>query len=228
MLPQWADIPRRHADGTQASAAGRWAQPSSSCPGPGVGCALGGPRPGRRHCRTHAERDVEFGDGVRYREGLPFEDLGVLPALFAAATLVAETDAVVYGYRRHDASTEGGHQRLLKTDLLHVLALNIAETRAQPGLASVGIRRLVVGYVLHAAKSLEEQAHRASTRETDFDAAYRALVRDAAREIRRSNDLSLAYKTALGVSWVSPDTFVTLFGMARRLKARVLPQLRRT
>lgn len=61
MLPQWADIPRRHADGTHASAAGRWAQPSSSCPGPGVGCALGGSRPGRRHRRARAERDVEFG-----------------------------------------------------------------------------------------------------------------------------------------------------------------------
>ncbi|MFC7488054.1 glycosyltransferase family 2 protein [Knoellia sp. CPCC 206453] len=166
-------------------------------------------------------------DSVRYRSGLPFEDLGVLPALFAAATLVAETDAIGYGYRRHADSTEGGHQRVVKTDLLRVLALNIADARRRHGSSSASAQRLVVGYVLHAAKSLEGQADRESTREDDFDQAYRELLRGAMGDVRQSTDLSLAYKTALAISAVSPRGFVSIFGLARRLKATLLPQLRR-
>lgn len=166
-------------------------------------------------------------DGVRYRSGLPFEDLGVLPALFAAATLVAETDAIGYGYRRHAGSTEGGHHRVLKTDLLRVLALNIADARDRHGSGSAPARQLVVGYVLHAAKSLEGQTDRESTREDDFDQTYRDLLRGALRDVRQSTDLSAAYKLALAFSAVSPQGFVSIFGVARRLKATVLPQLRR-
>jgi hypothetical protein len=165
--------------------------------------------------------------GVRYRSGLPFEDLGVLPTLFGSAELVAETDAIGYGYRRHADSTEGGHQRVLKTDLLRVLALNIADARARHGSHTPAASRLVVGYALQAAKALEGQINRDVTRERDFDHTYRQLLRDAMSDVRRSGNLSLAYKAALGLSSVWPSGFVAVFGLARRLKATVIPQLRR-
>lgn len=163
---------------------------------------------------------------VRYREGLPFEDLGVLPGLFAAATHVAETDAIGYGYRRYDGSTEGGHKRVLKTDLLRVLALNIADAEMRFGPNSLRARSLIVGYVVHAAKALEGQAIDSAAREVDFDATYRALVIHAAPALHCS-DLSVPYKLALAVSALSPESFVRLLAVGRRLKSTVLPKLRR-
>ena len=164
---------------------------------------------------------------LRFRPGMPFEDLEILPRLFAKASLVAVSDGVTYGYRRYAESTEGGHLGLLKSAMFEVLSSGIAVAQERHGYRSPTADRLTVGYAMQAAKMLEGAAAPGVAREPGFDRAYRRFMARNLRVLLRSADLSRTYRLALLVSVAWPAVFVTGFRVARRLKSTVAPNLRR-
>ena len=164
---------------------------------------------------------------LRFRPGMPFEDLEILPRLFAKASLVAVSDGVTYGYRRYPESTEGGHLELLKSAMFEVLSSGIAVAQERHGYRSPAADRLTVGYAMQAAKMLEGAAAPGVAREPGFDRAYHRFMARNLRALLGSADLSRTYKLALLVSVAWPAAFVTGFRVARRLKSTVAPNLRR-
>ena len=164
---------------------------------------------------------------LRFTPGMPFEDLEILPRLFAKASLVAVSNGVTYGYRRYAESTEGGHLELLKSAMFGVLSSGIAVAQERHGYRSTAAARLTVGYAMQAAKMLEGAAAPGVAREPGFDRSYRQFMARNLRVLLRSADLSRTYKVALLVSVAWPAAFVTGFRVARRLKSTVAPNLRR-
>ena len=176
--------------------------------------------------RLYAVAGAVFTD-LRFRPGMPFEDLEILPRLFAKASLVAVSDGVTYGYRRYAESTEGGHLELLKSAMFEVLSSGIAVAEERHGYRSPTADRLTVGYAMQAAKMLEGAAAPGVAREPGFDRAYHRFMARNLRALLGSADLSRTYKLALLVSVAWPAAFVTGFRVARRLKSTVAPNLRR-
>lgn len=164
---------------------------------------------------------------IRFTPGADFEDLEILPRLFAGVTAVAFSNAATYGYRRHPGSLMGGHNRVLRISLLDVLSSNIAFAATRHGSDSPAARRLTVAYALHGARVLEGAARAGVRREHGFDEAYRTFVARYLPVVLRTRELSVLYRFALVVSRVSPGTFTAGFGVARSLKATVAPNLRR-
>lgn len=164
---------------------------------------------------------------LRFRPGMPFEDLEILPRLFAKASLVAVSDGVTYGYRRYAESTEGGHQALLKSAMFEVLSSNIGVAEERHGYRSRAADQLTVGYGMHGARTLEGASVPGVRREPGFDRAYRRFMARHLRVILRNEDLSWIYKLALIASVTSPGAFVMGFRAARLLKRTVAPNLRR-
>jgi glycosyltransferase involved in cell wall biosynthesis len=164
---------------------------------------------------------------LRFRPGADFEDLDILPRLFARTPRVAVSDAANYGYRQHAASLMGGHRRLLRTSLLDVLSSNIAFAVKRHGDGSQRAQSLTVWYVVNALRILEGAASSGVGREPGYDREYRRFMARHLRVLLRSHELTLIYKAAIVVSRVSPDAFILGFRVARRLKSTVAPNLRR-
>lgn len=164
--------------------------------------------------------------GLRFRPGSDFEDLEILPRLIARCTTVAVSNAAEYGYRQHAGSLMDGHRKLMGPTILHVLSSNIEFTRATE--TNQGTRQeLVLGYVLHALRTLEATSGGSARRAPGYDAEYRRFMTSHLRAVLTSTQISTLYKSAVLVSVVSPGLFVRGVGVARRLKSTVAPGLRR-
>jgi len=163
---------------------------------------------------------------LRFRPGSDFEDLEILPRLLARCTVVAVSDSANYGYRQHEGSLMDGHRKVLRPSLLVVLQSNIELARAtqiDPGARD----DLVVGYVLHAMRTLEATRPSSTQRAPDYDAAYRRFVASHLRVLVTSSQLSPLYKVAVVLSVISPSLYLLALTVARGLKASVAPSLRR-
>ncbi|HET9022790.1 MAG TPA: glycosyltransferase [Ornithinibacter sp.] len=165
--------------------------------------------------------------GLRFRPGADFEDLEILPRLFARTVSVAVSDAANYGYRQHAASLMGGHRRLLRASLLEVLSSDIGVAVDRHGAGSERAERLTVWYAVNALRILEEAARSGVRREPGYDREYRRFLARHLRVLLGSRDLSALYKGAVVLSMLSPDAFIMGFRVARRLKSTVAPNLRR-
>jgi glycosyltransferase involved in cell wall biosynthesis len=166
-------------------------------------------------------------EGLQYTPGTLFEDLEFLPRMFSRVSRVAISDGVTYGYRRYSASTEGGHEQLLKVALLDVLASNISFAAGRPGQNSDVVDLLVVGYCLHATRILEGASVSGATRERGFDRQYRRFMLSNLRAIGKSDGIAASYKLAIALSIASPGLFVEVFRLARLAKSTIAPNLRR-
>lgn len=164
---------------------------------------------------------------VRFRPGSDFEDLEILPRLFAGTERVAITDAAYYGYRQRAGSLMDGHRKVLRLSLLAVLSSNIAFTRRGdvrwPGSTC---DRLVEGYVLYAVRVLE-RAGRGVAREPGYERAHRSFVVPHLRALLKSDRIAPLYKLAILGSVISPGAFVVAMEVAHAVKRRLLPGLRR-
>ncbi|EAP99612.1 probable glycosyltransferase [Janibacter sp. HTCC2649] len=163
---------------------------------------------------------------LRFRPGSDFEDLEILPRLVARSTTVALSNAAEYGYRQHAGSLMDGHRKLMGPTILQVLDANIEFTRAtetDPGKRE----ELVLGYVLHALRTLEATSRGAARRAPGYDAEYRRFMTSHVRVLLASTQISALYKSAALVSVASPGLFVRSVGVAGRLKSTVAPGLRR-
>ena len=163
---------------------------------------------------------------LRFRPRADFEDLEILPRLVAAAATVAVCDAAEYGYRQHEGSLMDGHRKLLRPSILQVLSSNIAYTSATE-TAPDRRRELVLGYVLHAMRTLERALPGTARRAPGYDAEYRRFMTAHLRTLLTSAEISSLYKVAALVSVASPGVFVRGVWVAGRVKSTVAPGLRR-
>ncbi|MEO7268510.1 MAG: glycosyltransferase [Knoellia sp.] len=163
---------------------------------------------------------------LRFRPQSDFEDLEILPRLFAEASTVTVSDAAQYGYRQHEGSLMDGHRRFLRPSLLHVLDSNIEFIRAgEPD--ELRRQELTVGFVMHGMRTLESGARSGVARAPGYDTQYRRFIRTHLRTLLASAHVSLPYKVATLVSLVSPSLFLRAVRLASGVKATVAPNLRR-
>ncbi|KGN29035.1 hypothetical protein N798_15595 [Knoellia flava TL1] len=163
-------------------------------------------------------------DVVRFEPRADFEDLQILPRLFAAASVVATSDAANYGYRQRAGSLMDGHRQVLRPSMFEILSSNIAFAQWS---AHARAGEVTAGYVMFALRILEGQGRAGVVRAPGYDGAYRRFMARHIRVVLTSADVSVAYRAAALVSIVSPAAFVRGFRWAARLKSTVAPNLRR-
>ncbi|KGN39134.1 glycosyltransferase family 2 protein [Knoellia subterranea] len=166
-------------------------------------------------------------DSLRFIPGLIYEDLEIMPRLHLAARQVVFVDAQLYGYRQHADSIMSSSRCSPSTDLLRVLKENIEGVGDWP-VSSVTKRRLVGGYLVHAAKSIEpKRLDIRATVDPVYAVAYKALMRRSLLAILRSPDLGFVYKALMVSSGVSVTLFEGSMRWAARAKACGIPGIRR-
>ena len=173
-------------------------------------------------------RMAVFDTGLRFREGLLYEDLELVPKVYDGAHRAAHTRSRLYGYRRRSDSIMGESSRSLSPDLITVLQDNIdlARQRHLPG--SVERDALCAAYVLHASSKLEQfSGHDALQNNSRFLAAYGPFVRRNLRLIATCPDISVPYRFALALSAFSPRGFLRAIQAARWAKSSFAPALSR-
>lgn len=174
-------------------------------------------------------RRSQFDNGLRFRVGLHYaEDLAILPSIYYGASSAAHTQSRLYGYRQRDDGAMGASRRTLSPDLIKVLQENIAlvDSRFQRGTSVHGI--LTAVFLLHATTKLEQVDPASSkTENSAYIASYRSFMRRNLRRALVAREISLPYRVAIALSSVSPQAFLLAFRVARRVKASLLPPLRR-
>ena len=163
---------------------------------------------------------------LRFRPRSDFEDLHILPRMLGRAQRVVVSDAAEYGYRQHQGSLMDGHRRLLSPTILEVLRSNI-DYAAEAETDEARRRDIVLGYVLHAMKTLEAASPGTARRAPGYDTEYRRFMGEHLPVLMSSSQISRAYKVAAVLSVASPGVFVRAVRVASRVKSRVAPGLRR-
>lgn len=169
---------------------------------------------------------AEAFEGLRFHEGVLYEDLELSPRLLARLhTAVVRSDRL-YGYRQRPDSIMANTRRGISADLITVLDRTIATADAQfPPDAADRLRR---AFLLHASKQLEYlPAGAAWFGSREFRRAHRRFVRRHARAIATDRQIASAYRLLMLLSGVSTTAFKGSFVLARWAKGHVPVDLRR-
>lgn len=165
--------------------------------------------------------------GLRFQDGLLYEDLEFTPRAFTLAETVVLSAAQLYGYRQRVDSIMGQSRIRTSPDLLLVLSSNIRLARRVYGDSSPEYRKLLTVFFLHAAKQIETMGRMDSLAGNSlFVDEYVSFMRKNFREFVFLPEITRAYRGMMALSAFSPRTFIMVFRIAERLK-RFVPRLRR-
>ncbi|MDT0215588.1 glycosyltransferase [Rothia sp. ARF10] len=162
-------------------------------------------------------------DGPRFPEGLLHQDLAFTPRVFGRATLVARTDAVVYGYRQRRGSVTETVQRVAYSpDLVTVLRSNIEFARSTQ--AGPDFERYLRAYTAHGRRHLERVRGRDAWRRNEaFVRAYVAFVHDYRADVASARSIPARERGFFAASGLAPRPYAA----AKRVLARVVAVWRR-
>lgn len=169
-------------------------------------------------------RSTLFDNGLRFTEGMLYEDVEFTPKAFVRAQVVVLTDWQMYGYRQRPQSIMGVSAGRVSPDLLRMLRSAIHTVQEAFSRDDPAYEQLLTAYILHASKKLEWMDP-ADPRNDDFRRAYRVFVRDHWPEVSRFEGLSLLYRAGLLLSILSPKVFSLSVSGLRRLKGSCLGRL---
>lgn len=159
----------------------------------------------------------------RFREGVLFEDLELIPSVLSQAQRVILSDDALYGYRTRSGSIMAENRKSLSPDLVKVLQLNIDRIPEHQRSASPTF----AAYVLHAAKQIERFTWEKRRLSRPFLGAYRKFIAANMAPLRRNPYVGRAYLLGLRISRWTPEVFIVGAAFARPLKASIAPFLRR-
>lgn len=167
-------------------------------------------------------------DGPRFPEGLLHQDLAFTPRVFGRATLVARTDAVVYGYRQRRGSvTETVRRVALSPDLVTILRGNIElarKTTATPEFA-----RYLDAYLRHAVRQLERISDADAWRRNEpYVRACRELLRDHLDEAAATGAVDPVTRATWRLAVRAPRPYAVASRSVRRLRTAVGARVRAT
>lgn len=158
-----------------------------------------------------------FDGGLRFTEGVLYEDVEFTPKAFVRAETAVVTPWRLYGYRQRSESIMGVSARRVSPDLLRMLGSAISTVREAFPEGDPTREVLVTSYVLHASKELERMDSRDPSND-DFRREYRTFVRRHWKEVSGFHSLSLPYRLGLLASAVSPKGFSRLVRVVRIIK----------
>lgn len=166
--------------------------------------------------------------GLRFTEGVLYEDVEFTPKAFVRARMAVLTPWRLYGYRQRPESIMGESSKRVSPDLTRMLASAISTVRSSFREGHPNREALISAYILHASKKLEWMDPKDPAND-DFRREYRMFVREHWSEVRRFRSLSLPYRIGLLISTVSPQTFTRIVGLLRAVKqTRFGSRLRRS
>ncbi|MFW5471876.1 glycosyltransferase [Knoellia sp. CPCC 206450] len=165
-------------------------------------------------------------DGPRFPEGLLHQDLAFTPRVFGRATLVARTDAVVYGYRQRRGSVTDTVRRVaLSPDLVTILRGNIDLARRTTPARDFA--RYLAAYLRHAVRQLERIGDADAWRRNEpYVRACRELLRDHLPEAAATGAVHAPTRAAWRLAVTAPRPYAVSARSVRRLRTVVGARVR--
>ena len=156
-------------------------------------------------------------DGPRFPEGLLHQDLAFTPRVFGRATLVARTDAIVYGHRQRRGSVTETVQRVaLSPDLVTIHRSNIELARRT--VPPPDFAQYLAAYLRHAVRQLERIGDTdAWQRNEPYVRAVRGLLRDHLPEASTTGAVNAPTRVAWRLALAAPRPYAVTSGSLRGL-----------
>ncbi|MDZ5711445.1 glycosyltransferase family 2 protein [Jeotgalibacillus haloalkalitolerans] len=163
--------------------------------------------------------DRKLFEDTRFLKGILYEDLLLIPQIYARVDQIAVTSAGLYLYfERHD-SIMGQTKRKISPDLVKVIEQNIMALKSNRQISRDTYYRLYAAFLLHPLVYFYDMDYYNTYKaNTEFNRAYRQFLRRQWREIRQNIYMSRACKAGLAVCMNSVFIYYKTFKLLITLK----------